>query len=280
MAYPAGPRSPTLGETHSQPISCDSMAGVHEDYLSPEFIPMAHRGGAFLTANLGIENTVRAFSNAVRLGYRYLETDVHVTRDGHLIAFHDDDFARVTDVEGSMSGVTLGEVQELRVGGREPIPTLDELLEVFPECNFNIDIKHAAAAAPLAECLRRHRAERRVCVGSFSRVTIRRFRAMLPQVPTAVSTAGVAAMAVGGMPPGGQVFQVPLSHTVGPMTVDLVTPRTVRRIHAAGRRIHVWTIDDPTTMHRLLDWGVDGIVTDRPDLLKEVLRARGMWSTR
>jgi len=73
---------------------------------------------------------------------------------------------------------------------------------------------------------------------------------------------------------------VPLSHTVGPMTVDLVTPRTVRRIHAAGRRIHVWTIDDPTTMHRLLDWGVDGIVTDRPDLLKEVLRARGMWSTR
>lgn len=255
------------------------MAGVHADYLSPEFIPMAHRGGALLTANLGIENTVRAFSNAVALGYRYLETDVHVTSDGHLIAFHDDDFSRVTDVADTLREARLADVRRLRVGGREPIPTLDELFESFPHCRFNIDIKQAAAARPLAECLRRHRAERRVCIGSFSRSTIRRFRSLMPEVPTAVSTTGVAAMAFGTMPQGGQVFQVPISHQVGPLNVELVSPRNIRRIHDSGRKVHVWTIDDPTTMHRLIDWGVDGIVTDRPDLLKEVLSARGMWST-
>ncbi len=256
------------------------MAGVHEDYLSPEFIPMAHRGGALLTANLGIENTVRAFTNAVDLGYRYLETDVHVTSDGQLIAFHDDDLSRMTDVARALHEVSLPELREFLVGGREPVPTLDELFEVFPDRYFNIDIKHGAAARPLAECIRRHRAERRVCVGSFSRTTIDRFRSIQPDVPTAVSSTGVGAMALGLMPHGGEVFQVPMSHQIGPVNVDLVTPRNIRRIHDARRKIHVWTIDDPTVMHRLIDWGVDGIVTDRPDLLKEVLGARGMWSTR
>lgn len=256
------------------------MAGVHDDYLSPEFIPMAHRGGALLTANLGIENTLRAFSAAVDLGYRYLETDVHVTADGALVAFHDEDLHRVTDVTGSISEFSLEEIRQLRVGEREPIPTVDELLETFPHINFNIDIKGDAAVRPLDEAIRRHGAERRVCVGSFSRSRIRLFRALQPRVPTAVSPSGVMAMRAGMFRTAGKVFQVPLSHQVGPVTVDLVTPRSIARIHAAGMKIHVWTIDDPTTMHRLIDWGVDGIITDRPDLLKEVLRARGMWSTR
>ena len=256
------------------------MAGAHEDYLSPQFIPMAHRGGALLTANLGIENTVRAFTNAVALGFRYLETDVHATIDGHLVAFHDDDVSRVTDEAGSLRSLRLKELQSLRVGGREPIPTLAELFETFPSCSFNIDIKHVTAVVPLAECIRRHGAERRVCVGSFSRSAIRRSRSILPQVPTAVSRTGVAAMALTAVMLGGPVFQVPLNHPVGPVMMDIVTPRNIARIHRAGRKIHVWTIDEPTTMHRLIDWGVDGIVTDRPDLLKEVLRARGMWSTR
>ncbi len=256
------------------------MAQVHTDYLAPKFIAMAHRGGALLTANLGIENTVRAFSNAVALGFTYLETDVHVTADGHLVAFHDADLERVTGYTGSLSDLPLEEVLELRVGDREPIPSLDELLDTFPDINFNIDIKQPTAMQPLIDAIRRHSAERRVCVGSFSRTSIRRFRAGLPEVPTAVSTVGVAALAMGTMPPNGQVFQMPMNYTVGPVNVDLVTPRNIQRIHSTGRRVHVWTIDEPTTMHRLIDWGVDGIMTDRPDLLKGVLRARGMWSTR
>lgn len=255
------------------------MAEVYTDYLSPEFVAMAHRGGSFLTANLGIENTVQAFRNAVDLGFYYLETDVHTTRDGVLVAFHDDTLDRVTDVEGALRELTYAEVQTLRVGGREPIPTLDELFETFPQVKFNIDIKSVTAVGPLAEAIDRHGAHRRVCVASFARTRIRRFRSLSPQVPTAVSTTGVAALTMGAISGGGEVYQVPLQHPIGPVTVDLVTPRNIERVHAAGRKIHVWTVDDPTTMHRLLDWGVDGIVTDRPDSLKEVLRARGMWST-
>ena len=95
-----------------------------------------------------------------------------------------------------------------------------------------------------------------------------------------MSLTGAAALTVGAISPGGQVYQVPMSYTLGPVTIDVVTPKTIARAHAAGRKVHVWTIDEPTTMHRLIDWGVDGLITDRPDLLKEVLHARGMWSTR
>lgn len=255
------------------------MAEVYPDYLSPEFVAMAHRGGSFMTANLGIENTTRAFANAVELGFRYLETDVHTTRDGHLVAFHDDTLDRLTDVEGSLRDLTLEEIGECLVGDREAIPTMDELFETFPDVNFNIDIKSATAVQGLVDCIKRHGAERRVCVASFARTRIRRFRSLLPRVPTAISPTGVAALTMGGISPGGQVYQVPLQHPVGPVTVDIVTPKNIERIHQAGKKIHVWTVDEPTTMHRLIDWGVDGIVTDRPDSLKQVLSARGMWST-
>lgn len=255
------------------------MAEVYSDYLSPAFVAMAHRGGSFMTANLGIENTVRAFHNAVQLGFRYLETDVHTTSDGVLVAFHDDTLDRVTDVPGSLRQLSFADLGSLRVGGREPVPTMDELFETFPDVNFNIDIKSVTAVQSLADTIKKHNAERRVCVGSFARTRIRRFRSLLPRVPTAVSTTGVAALTMGAISPGGQVYQVPLQHPVGPVTVDIVTPKNIERIHAAGRKIHVWTVDDPTTMHRLIDWGVDGIVTDRPDSLKDVLSARGMWST-
>lgn len=257
-----------------------SMTEVYADYLAPEFIAMAHRGGSFMTANLGIENTTRAFSNAVDLGYRYLETDVHASLDGVLFAFHDDNLERVTGFQGSLHSLPADEVRQLLVGGREPIPMLTELFEVFPQARFNIDIKHGAAVAPLVTAIERHGAERRVCVGSFSRPRIKRFRSLLPSVVTAASNVGSAALVAGRIAKGGQVYQLPLTRTVGPVTVDIVTPRLIERAHRAGRKVHVWTIDEPTTMHRLLDWGVDGIVSDRPDSLKEVLSARGMWSTR
>lgn len=256
------------------------MVEVYPDYLSPQFTAMAHRGGSFLTANLGIENTTRAFSNAVKLGYTYLETDVQTSADGVLYAFHDDDLERVTGHEGTLGELSSREISELRVGGREPVPTMDELFETFPEANFNIDLKQNPAVEPLVEAIKRHNAQRRVCVGSFSRPRIKRFRSLLPRVPTSVSSLGAAALAMGRISSGGQVYQVPTSHAVGPLTVELVTQASIAKAHAAGRKLHVWTIDDPTTMHRLIDWGVDGIITDRPDSLKEVLRARGMWSTR
>ncbi|GAB3821746.1 glycerophosphodiester phosphodiesterase [Tessaracoccus terricola] len=260
------------------------MVSAPDGFLSPGFTAMAHRGGALLAENLGIENTLEAFRNAVALGYEYLETDVHATRDGVLVAFHDVNLVRVTDTDAAIEDLTFAELRELRVGGRAVIPTVDELFEEFPDCRFNLDLKAPGAIHLLVEAIRRHKAEHRVCVGSFSRRRLARFRRRLPQVPTAFSPVGVVAMMLGLVrrTPGGppRVYQVPLTHRVGPFTVKVVTPQRIRTIQNSGRKIHVWTIDEPGVMHELIDWGVDGIITDRPDLLKGVLRSRGMWSTR
>lgn len=252
-------------------------------YLAPEFIAMAHRGGALYSPNLGIENTLQAFRNALDLGFRYLETDVHSTADGQLVAFHDSTLERVTGFEGDIGELTLEQAQEVLVGGSERIPTLDEVFEELPDAMLNLDLKEAGAVEPLVETIRRHRAQDRVCIGSFSLRRINRFRRRLGSVPTAVSTVGATALALlglGRLPgPGNVVFQVPLTHRVGALEMHIVTPKTIRAAHQAGRKVHVWTIDDPEVMHELIDWGVDGIITDRPDLLKGVLRTRGMWST-
>lgn len=256
------------------------MADDERPFLGPKLIPMAHRGGSFLSVNLGIENTLRAFRNAVELGYNYLETDVHTTRDGALIAFHDDHLGRVTDVDGRPGDFTLKELKQLRVGDREEIPTLEELLVEFPAVRFNIDIKHNSATVPLAKLIERHGAEDRVCVASFSRRRIRHFRRLQPRVTTAASPTAVAGLLAGVARTQGDVFQVPMHRRVGMINWELVTPKHIDLIHRAGKKVHVWTIDEEITMHRLIDWGVDGIITDRPDLLKAVLRMRGMWSTR
>lgn len=253
---------------------------AHSEYLSPRFIPLAHRGGSFLPANLGIENTLKAFENAVALGYDYLETDVHATKDGQVIAFHDENLARVTDFDGEPGDLTLEQAKELLVGDREEIPTIDELFEHFPDVNFNIDIKSGPATTLLSKAIDRHDAHRRVLVGSFSAARIRQFRRLQPTVPTAASPKAVIALAAGMVTTNGEVYQIPMRYSAGLLKVDLVTPRAIELIHRAGKKVHVWTIDDDTMMHRLIDWGVDGIVTDRPELLKAVLRMRGMWSTR
>src|SRR5450432_2302420 len=130
----------------------------------PAPIAFAHRGGA----GDWPENTMPAFAGAVALGYRYVETDVHVTSDGVLLAFHDDHLDRVTDGTGAISDLPYAEVRTTLVDGREPIPRLDELLDAWPELRINIDAKHDEAVEPLAEVIEKANAIDRVCVASFS----------------------------------------------------------------------------------------------------------------
>ena len=130
----------------------------------PGPIPFAHRGGAAG----GLENSLAAFAHAVELGYRYLETDVHATSDGVLLAFHDRTLDRVTDRVGVVAQLPWREVREARIGGREPIPTLEELLGSWPDVRVNIDVKEMGAVEPLIEVIRRTGAVDRVCVASFS----------------------------------------------------------------------------------------------------------------
>ncbi|MEX2292536.1 MAG: glycerophosphodiester phosphodiesterase [Acidimicrobiales bacterium] len=242
----------------------------------PGPIAFAHRGGASEVP----ENTMPAFAHAVGLGYRYIETDVHATADGELVAFHDDRLDRVTDGSGVIAELPWSVVREALVDGREPIPRLEDLLTTWPDLRINIDPKHDAAVEPLAEILLRANAVDRVCVGAFSDKRIARMRQLVGdalctsmgprQVARLVASATRFATGRGLAAP---CAQVPPSQ--GP--VPLVTERLVEAAHRRGIQVHVWTIDDAGEMSRLLDLGVDGIMTDRPQLLKDLLMERGEW---
>ena len=238
-------------------------------------IPFAHRGGA----SEAPENTMPAFEHAVRLGYRYIETDVHVTSDGELLAFHDDVLDRVTDGTGRIDALPWSVVQKAKVDGREPIPRFEELLGTWPDVRVNIDPKHDGAVDALVSVLRKCDALDRVCIGAFSDKRLARVRRLLgPGVCTSLGPRNIAKLrsASFGVPVGrlpAPCAQVP----TGARGVTLVDDRFVKTAHARGIKVHVWTIDDAAEMSRLLDLGVDGIMTDRPAVLREVLEARGQW---
>ncbi|MFC6697394.1 glycerophosphodiester phosphodiesterase [Nocardioides daphniae] len=245
-------------------------------------LAFAHRGGALHPDIPGLENTEAAFAHALSLGYVYLETDVHVTSDGVLLAFHDDVLDRVTDQLGSISSQTYAQISRARIGGHGRIPTLRELLEAFPQARFNVDVKARGAAEVLVQVIDECRAWDRVLVGSFSRERMNAFRAAARgRVPTSAHPWEVAAFRL--LPSGrlarwvtrGHVAALQVPHRRGWLKV--VTPGLVRRAHAAGVHVHVWTVDDPKEMKELLDRGVDGLITDRTDILKETLLSQGLW---
>jgi glycerophosphoryl diester phosphodiesterase len=252
-------------------------------------LAMAHRGGALHPDLTGAENTMHAFRHAVDLGYRYLETDVHATSDGVLLAFHDEALDRVTDHVGLVADHTAEQVALARIAEVHAVPTMAELLAAFPDCRFNIDLKSTSAVSPLVELLHQSQAHDRVCVGSFSGKRLNAFRrATAGRVATSGTPAEVAAMRFSPVRARRRaaVMQVPWRHKRRRLTV--ATPAFVRRVHRAGMQVHVWTgeensqwvsIDDAESMHTLLDLGVDGLICDRTDVLKDVLVSRGQWRT-
>lgn len=255
---------------------------MHSPYAGAGFVALAHRGGSIPGISEGKENTLAAFASAVELGYRFLETDVHATRDHRLIAFHDDRLDRVSEATGLVRDRTFAEIRKVSIHG-EQIPTLDEILESFPEAVINIDLKAAEAVPLLAKTIEHHRATQRVCVGSFSISRIHAFRRLTGgRVATTIAPLGTGYGTLvprlpAHRPPTGVAYQVPLSHRIGPLTLHPVTRGSLRDAHRAGKVIHVWTINDAETMNDLIDLGVDGIVTDAIDVLKTVMIQRGLW---
>lgn len=232
----------------------------------------AHRGGA----GEGAENTLSAFRAAVDIGYRYLETDAHVTTDGVVVAFHDDDLSRTAGRPGRISELPWSEVAAARVHGTETIPRLADVYEAFPTTAINVDCKSDAVVGPLGDLLA-ERPERleRTCVGSFKTARLRPLRRRFgSELCTSYATGEIAWFRLLGVAAAGvQVVQAPVTWHGLP----LITARFVRRCHRRGLAVHVWTIDDPAEMDRLLDLGVDGLMTDRPEVLKSVLSRRGQW---
>ena len=252
-------------------------------YFDSPFVALAHRGGSKHPENQGRENSMHAFETAVRLGYTHLETDVHVTSDGQLIAFHDERLERTTDGTGRVDDLPWSAVSAARIGGQDPIPLLAELLEAFPHHFFNIDIKAPGAVEPLVATLQRHGAFDRVCVGSFGARRLRRFRRLAgPTVATAVSGPGILWNRFGGalsalVNSPGQALQLPVRWSIAGRDTVLVRPQLIRAAHRAGKQVHVWTIDEEGQMEELIDLGVDGLVSDNIAGLKRVLQRRGRW---
>ncbi|MBB5931647.1 glycerophosphodiester phosphodiesterase [Streptomyces echinatus] len=251
---------------------------LRHPYLDhPGPIAFAHRGGA---AD-GLENTVAQFGRAVELGYRYIETDVHATADGRLVAFHDSTLDRVTDGAGRIADLPWADVRQARVGGREPVPLFEELLDTFPTVRWNVDIKAEAALRPLLELIEREDAWDRVCVGSFSEARVLRAQRLAgPRLATSFGTRGVLSLRLRswGLPAAVRRSAVAAQVPEAQSGVQVVDQRFVRVAHARGLQVHVWTVNEAERMHRLLDLGVDGIMTDHIDTLRKVMEERGVWA--
>src|SRR5262245_9110912 len=246
----------------------------------PGPLAFAHQGAHFDGGDGGTgENTMESFEAAVALGYRYLETDTHATADGVLVAFHDDTLDRLTDRAGAIADLPWAEVRAARVRGHHEIPLLEDVLTAWPDVRVNIDPKNDAAVDPLVELVRRTDSIDRVCIGAFSDARLDRVRAALGERictsmgPRQVRRLLLASWGVPGRRPSAACVQVPVRH--GPVTI--VNGRFVAAAHRRDLQVHVWTINEAAEMRRLLDLGVDGIMTDRPDVLKAVLEARGGW---
>jgi glycerophosphoryl diester phosphodiesterase len=216
----------------------------------------------------------------VETGYRYIETDVHATRDGKLVAFHDATLDRVTDGAGRIAELPWADVRHARVRGEEPVPLFEELLDSFPEVRWNVDIKAEPALHPLLNVIARASAWDRVCVGSFSEArVIRAQRLAGPRLATSYGTRGVLNLRLRswGVPAALRRSAVAAQVPEAQSGIQVVDPRFVRAAHARGLQVHVWTINEADRMHRLLDLGVDGIMTDHIDTLRKVMEERGVW---
>ena len=218
------------------------------------------------------------------LGYTHLETDTRATQDGILLAFHDRTLDRVTDRQGRIARMPYTEVSGARIGGTEPIPLLADLLGSWPELRFNIDVKDAPVSGPLAEVIRRTGAWDRVCVTSFSgrrlgatrHALARRAAARPVCMATAPPGIGLIRYGVPARALAGRFARLSIRCTQIPY--GMATPRYVRRARAAGLAVHVWTVNDPAVMADMLDIGVDGIMTDKTEVLRELMISRGVWN--
>jgi glycerophosphoryl diester phosphodiesterase len=227
-----------------------------------------------------------AFRRSVDEGFGYLELDVHVSRDGVPVVHHDPFLGRTTECRGLLAARSAAELAAVRVRGREPVPRLVDVLTELPETRMTIELKAAAAVQPVLALLQATDSWHRVCLGSYQERWLDRCRALAgPRLCTSLgqrSAFGLRGRAwldelpwparrLPGPPVVGDLAQLP--RRFGGLTV--VDPALLRSAHASGREVHVWTVNDPGEMDELLDLGVDGLLSDRPDLLRELLHRRG-----
>lgn len=251
---------------------------------------IAHQGGDGIWPG----DTMFAFEKAVEIGADVLEMDAHITRDGHIVLMHDEEVDRTTDGKGLIEDLTLGELQALDAaydwssdGGKTfpyrgqgiQVPTLDELFTKFPQMRYVIEIKltQHPIDKPLCDLIRKYNLQERVMIASFHDEAMQNFRSTCPEIATSASRGEVTTFVLLG-----KVFLsglvIPQYESIQPpydpedsMNIPIMTERFIREAHAKNIAVEPWTVDDPQLMKQYIEWGVDGIMTDRPDLLAELL---------
>jgi glycerophosphoryl diester phosphodiesterase len=239
---------------------------VHPALAASRPLVFAHRGGG----KIAPENTIAAFDRGLAAGADGLELDVRLSRDGVVVVHHDPLLDRTTRASGPIGQRTAAELAELDV------PTLRDVLARYPRTRMIIELKESSArlARGVVQDVRRAGAEGYVCLGSFSGAALRAARAAAPELATSAGRFEVRMALYRSwirLPAGRtpyQAFQVP--ETSG--STRVVSPTFIALAHRAGLAVQVWTVDAPDDIRRLLDWGVDGIISDRPDVAVDVVR--------
>ena len=228
----------------------------------------AHRGGS----EEAPENTLESFGYAIGLGSSYIETDVQLSADGIPYIFHDDDLSRLLNMNVKFNSLHSDQIEKLRLFESYQIPKLETALIQFPNALFQIDLKTDEVALPAMKVIESLNAFDRICIASFSSNRLQKVRKKFPDTclsmgPKEILKLLLASFGLYNKTIYGDCLQVPVYH----YGIKLVTRRFVKYVQSIGLKIHVWTINDENTMRKLIDLGVDGIITDRPKLLKEVL---------
>lgn len=255
---------------------------------------IAHQGGDGVWPG----DTMYAFEEAVGIGVDVFEMDAHLTQDGKIVLMHDETVDSTTDGTGLIEDFTLDQLKELDAaydwsndGGKTfpyrgmgiQVPTLEELFQKFPQMRYLIEIKltENPIDKPLCELIRQFSMSDKVIVASFHDGAMRNFRATCPEVATSASRGEVTKIVLlgkiflsGFVVPGYQSLQPPYDPKES-MNIPIMTERFVREAHAKNIKVEPWTVNDPKLMKQYIEWGVDGIITDRPDLMLEVLQEMG-----
>lgn len=252
---------------------------THPFWYGPWPRAFAHRGWHIGELD-GLENALSAFRRAADEGFHYIEIDVHATADEVVVVHHDADLGRTTDGRGAIRRLPWSAVARARIAGREPVCRLDDVLEELPDTLFNIDVKADHAVEPVLRTLARHDAWDRVCLAAFDERRLERLRHRGgPRLLTSMGSRSVRALWLAARCGGGPLRTLVrgAAAQVPPKQGErrVIDAAFVRLAHRWGREVHAWTIDSAEEMAELLDLGVDGLITDRPDVLCSVLRRRG-----
>ena len=233
-------------------------------FLDSEFQGFVHRGDT----SIFLENTIEAFQSAISLGYQYLETDLRETSDGKIITFHDPNLKRITGANITISETKFSDIRMRRLPSRETIPTIDELLEEFPDSFFNMDLKVNQIEEKVLKKINSHNALERVCLGSFNSRTIKKINSLEPKILTSMGISQVIMYKFFQKKNSSKLIQIP-THWNG---ITVITKKFIDRLHNDGLKVHVWTVNKETEMQSLIDLGVDGIMTDNASGLIKVMK--------